>query len=239
MSKVDCFVVLDFESGGLDFSLSPATEIGLTVLHPDSLEEISRYSEYIYSDLTMVNDKFKPDVKPANPYQGGYYFEGAFNTTGITIETIQKEGLKVEQIVKGLIEQFQKAKLTKTHWSKPMIVGHNLAFDIPFLQLLFKLAKQDLSKYILGCKDYQGNWFPVFKDTMFMSKERWPKNEVFKLGHCCAEAGIEIFDAHRAINDVVATSDLLRYFLFSMRSTQVGGSSEKQEVKKTRRTFEV
>lgn len=237
MSKVDGYIVLDFETGGLQHKLCPATEIGVVVLHPDTLEEVSRYSQYIKSDLQMVDDSFKPTSIPENPYEGGYYFRGAFNTTGIKIETIQSEGLDVNKVVAGLIEEFKKAKFTKSGFSKPMIVGHNLAFDIPYLQTLFKLAKQDLSKYILGVKDHHDVWYPAYKDTMHISKECWPKEEVFKLGVCCARAGIEIYDAHRAINDVVATCDLLRYFWFRMRSDSVSG--EKTEIKKTRRTFEV
>lgn len=237
MSKIDSYIVFDFETGGLKHSLSPATEIGMLTIHPETLLETSRYTDYIKSELTLVEDSFKPESIPDNVYKGGYYFKGALGVTGITIDTIKKQGVDVVKVAERMAEEFSKGKLSKGHWSKPILVGHNLAFDIPILQVMFKIAKIDLTKLVQGFTDHQGNWSPMFKDTMYMAKEMWPVSDNYKLGHCCSLSGAEVIDAHRAMNDVVATGDLFRYFLNNMRNNKV--SIEKKEIVKARKTFQM
>ena len=240
MSRIDSYIVFDFETGGFNASHSPATEIGLQIIHPDSLQEICRYGELIKSDIRMVSDKFKPSEPeiPKNPYKGGFYFEGAFKTTGLTIEHLNKNGKEYIEVANIMAEKFAQGKLSKGAWSKPILVGHNLSFDIPFLQVLFSLAKIDLSKLVQGSADYKGNWFPYYEDTMHISKKKWPKSESYKLGDCCKMAGIELVDAHRAVNDVVGgTTPLFVHFINSMRSNKV--SQDQKETTKTRRTFQM
>jgi DNA polymerase III alpha subunit (gram-positive type) len=40
----------------------------------------------------------------------------------------------------------------------------------------------------------------------------------YNLAACCERAGIEMIDGHRAMNDVMPTTDLLRYFITRLRS---------------------
>ncbi len=237
MSKIDSYVVFDFETGGLKHTHSPATEIGMLTLHPDGLEETSRFDTIIKSEVILVEDNFKAD-QPDNVYEGGYYYKGALGVTGITVDQIKKQGMDVKKVAQAMAEQFLKAKLSKGHWSKPILVGHNLAFDVPFLQTIFDIAKIDLSKLVQGVNDHKGNWFPLIKDTMYYAKQRWPQADNYKLGNCCSMSGAEIVDAHRAMNDVVATGQLFSYFIKSMRSEVAGGKQQKEQ-EKARATFEM
>lgn len=241
MSRIDSYIVLDFETGGFDPAISAATEIGMQIIHPETLQEICRYGELFKSEMIMVADKFKPDDQnpiPKNPYKGGYYYEGAFKVTGLTLDFLNKNGKDYIEVANVMAEKFSQGKLSKGSWSKPILVGHNLAFDIPFLQTLFSLAKLDLAKFVQGSKDYKGVWYPYYKDTMHLSKMKWPNSESYKLGDCCKMAGIELVDAHRAVNDVVGgASPLFVHFINSMRSNQVS-QDQKQSIK-TRRNFEI
>src|SRR6266849_1723794 len=148
MSKVDAFAILDFETSGLKSDLCAITETAVQVIHPNSFQEISRYTEYVKSDFhpNIIKGDNKPDNKPINPYKGTWYFEGALNVTGLTIEFLKKNGKDYTEVAQRMAEEFSKGKISSNKFIKPVIVGHNIVFDINFLQVLFKLAKIDLSK---------------------------------------------------------------------------------------------
>ena len=61
-------------------------------------------------------------------------------------------------------------RTSNSRYKKPILVGHNITFDIGFIQQTFKDCKIDLSKYIAGEKDFFGNFFPTFIDTIHISK---------------------------------------------------------------------
>jgi DNA polymerase-3 subunit epsilon len=92
---------------------------------------------------------------------------------------------------------------------KPVVVGHNIPFDIGFMDELFKNEK---TKF----KDIISN---VYIDTMADAKRSWPKISSINLSTCCEQAGIELINAHRAMPDVLATADLFRYFTKKLSQT--------------------
>lgn len=245
--KVDNYVVMDFETTGLNFSYCPAIELGAQIINPDTLQEVARISEFIKptdtSKIKIVPNTFsfvKDGVLPKNVYTDEcYYSQGALDTHGITIDTLEQKGVDWKVLAKQFYDLVLSTRCTKSAWSKPILVGHNLRFDIPFLIDWFNHAKLDPSKIFQGDKDYYGNWQPFVLDTIHLSRARWSENTVFTLSACAEASGVEVVDAHRAIADVVVTSQIFTQDLLLMRSK--GGvatsKSEQPKVEKTRRTF--
>lgn len=217
------FVVFDFETGGLDSNKNPATEIALIVIDGGpGLEEICRYQELI---------------KPYN-YELQYE-EKAAKVSGVTIELVEDEGKDIVEVVEKVIGLFQAANLHNPKNSpglRPVLVGHNPTFDINFLHHIFeyyaklrpydKKSKafkgQDILEGLLrGNRDHFGNFQPQYIDTWALGK-MWfgADGELpnFQLGTLVEKAGVELSDAHRAMNDTVATADLLRTVIRNLRS---------------------
>lgn len=191
------YIVFDTETGGLDCKSNPILEIALVTLDVN-LKEINRYETYIkpYDDLEITS--------------------GALNANGIKIRDVENNGITKKEAIKNLIAYF-KNSMPGTHPSlKPVVVGHNIPFDIGFMDELFKNEK---TKF----KDLISN---VYIDTMADSKRSWPKISSINLTKCCEEAGIDLINAHRAMPDVLATADLFRYF-----TKKLGQDTSKQNLK--------
>jgi DNA polymerase III alpha subunit (gram-positive type) len=214
-------VCLDFETGGLKATKNPITQVAVQSFRIDTLEEISRYTDY----CQKYDDKL-------------IYEQGALDYTHITMHDIDN-GVPVKQLVKNLCEEFEKANIANNFRKKPILLGHNIAFDISFLRQIFNHCKVDLGKYLHCQDDEQGNSYPIFFDTMLMSQLKWaddPTMTSFKLEVCCEKAGIALYDAHDAQNDVSATKALFIYLTNHLRTG--AGVSEQSEQARFRSTFQ-
>ena len=119
-------------------------------------------------------------------------------------------------------------KSLKVGSAKPILVGHNIdSFDIPLLDDFLSFFGEDLSKYV--CTDFT-------IDTLWWSRVMFEESENYKLGTCCKNVGIEVINAHRALNDTIANRELIKKMISNMRG--FGGSIEKKE-KRFRETFEI
>ena len=69
--------------------------------------------------------------------------------------------------------------------------------------------------------------YPNLIDTFSLGKMTWgiSGEEKLNLGACCERANIKLTDAHGAMNDVVATADLFRWYMKKLRAKK-GESSE-------------
>lgn len=167
-----------------------------------------------------LNDTGEYDslIKPYGDYK---ITEGALKANGLTLEKINT-GKGSKLVVEEMIDFLNDQRVGKT---KPIVCAHNADFDIGFLVEFFAFHKKDIEKFI--------NPNHVF-DTMWRARERWVTLENYKLVTCCAAAGIELVDAHRALTDTRATKELTKYFLHSLRNDSTG---TKKEVR-YRETFE-
>jgi len=210
-------VVFDLETGGLDPLKSPIMEIGLVTADQITFEEEIQYE-------TLVK-----------PYQiEGRDLEvqqGAINVHGIQPSRCVREGRELRDIVAELIALFGKLKPkgSRTPLNYPVLSGHNVAFDVAFLDLAFAISGEELHRHVLS-----NNGQIIVWDTMQMALQNWNTtgDGKYNLGACCEKAGLGNFLAHSALADTRITLDLLRYFLRGMREGKKAAIVPTKETKK-------
>lgn len=209
--KINTYVIIDFENSGLDkkdgwhCNKHAATEFAGIAINGVTLEEILRYDNLI------------------KPYDANLIYEAeAAKFTGITREMCEKDGVPLKQLVEDMCLFFKEANLHNSRTAKPILVAHNWDFDRAYLQDIFRRAGVDLSVYVDGDKDAYGNFTPHGLDTMDLAKACWgpvtDQTTKFKLANCCERASIDVIDGHHAMNDVIPTVDLLKFFISRLRS---------------------
>lgn len=205
------YICFDVETGGLSEKVNPMTEFAMIVYGCENFEEKMRFESFVkpYNDL-----KLEPD---------------ALKHTGITLEML-KDGCEIKELVELLIEVFKNFTYGSSKFKyKPVLVGHNIAkFDIPFIQYAFNMFGYDLFDYVERYAE----------DTLFLGRTKWAgKQSKFNLGACCASAGIELIDAHRAMNDVECNVKLHQYLVNTLRQSGTFITPENQEKQSIRKTF--
>ncbi|WP_374712978.1 3'-5' exonuclease [Symbiobacterium terraclitae] len=87
-----------------------------------------------------------------------------------------------------------------------VIVGHNVSFDLSFLQAEFRR---------LGLTEWEGDWICTRALATFLRIGKESVNRAgypyisYKLGDVCEAMGIKLEGAHRALNDLEATEQVL------------------------------
>jgi len=212
------YIILDFETGGFNASKNAVTQIGMLCIDGETLQEVGRYESYI---------------KPYN-YQ---YDKAALDFTGLSLDFLENKGKELKEVAREVFELIKEwhQKTSKTYTKKPILVGHNLKFDVPFMQQIAKETKNDLSKLLEGQLDFYGNFYPGYIDTMYLAKLSHGNDISFPsytLGNCCSKMGVELVNAHNAINDVIGTKELLISYVNRLRNINTGeGVQEKIRVR--------
>jgi len=211
MAKYDSvFCVLDTETGGLpSLEKKKATkEVALTELAMVIVDNVS---------LEIIDKKswlFKP-----NYVKDLIYRQQALDVSHITLDMLQKDGLEMKtafQDIEAFVLKHSKSK------NKPYLVGHNLInFDLEFIVNLWDLNGKDAEKY------FNSTMF----DTMEFARLKYVELTNFKLGTIVAENKIDIVEAHRALNDTIATAEVWIKFVKCLRS------QGEQKEKRFRDTF--
>ena len=206
------FIILDYETGGFDGEKDAVTEMGMTALCGNTLKQLEQYSTYI------------------KPYEGFNYGQQALTATNISLELLNAEGIPVKEAVQQQEAFFAKYSSTKM-MDKAVFVGHNPLFDIMFANTLHnKFGKTKLEKYFQG-KQYGHLFIPQHIDTGTLGKMMFSKSSIpnYKLGTIIEKAGLELSDAHKAINDVIATEDYLRLCMQKLRNTSQSTSADSSD----------
>lgn len=190
------FIVLDCETGGLKAVENPITQIALMGVDAKTGKEIGRYETYI---------------KPYNDFRVD---PEALSKTMVDINDVMR-GADFKVVVKNIIEFCKKVAGGKLgQWTSPIIVGHNVPFDIAFIEVLFYLADKKMSDCFA-----HNNGIVYHRDTQQMARDFWPNETSIKLESCCDRAGIRLVDAHGAMNDVIATKKLFDWYLARIRGS--------------------
>lgn len=219
-NKNNPYLVIDFETGGFDCRRCAVTEIAVKILSGDTLKELGRYEAYI---------------KPYGAYE---YDQEALDFTGITLEKLDREGKELSVVIKELCQVIDEARekdgTKSSHNKKPIMVGQNIQFDKGFCHQMFKETKTDLKKYFSGEIDFFGNFHPESIDSIHLAKLTFGNDEMvtsYKLTLICGKLGIDIVDAHKAMNDVDATGNVLSSLTSRLRSGETGTNSDKIRVR--------
>jgi DNA polymerase III alpha subunit (gram-positive type) len=236
--QVANIIVWDLETGGLSADKYALAEIAMIAYDSETLEEVDRYEAIIapYSiPVPKVNEHgFALDkqgilcaianTKPDFDYIPAEYHPRALEVNGLTMRQINagKEG---KVVAKEILDFCKKhSKKLRGGVGKPIPAGHNLfSFDIPYLTAF-------LSYFNIEYTDCFQGWCI---DTLWLTRLRWPQDgEIVnhKLPTACEKAGVELIDAHRAMNDTEGNGRLLKKFISSMRENN-GGVEIKEEVK--------
>ncbi len=233
--KFHNFICLDFETGGLDKKNNfhaitcPITEVAIMGLQANTLEEIVRYTSYVkgrYSNGRYIGYSQLHDQE---------YQEGAIKATGITKEILEENGQDYKKVCSDIIEVFEKCH-SGSNFHKSVLFGHNIGYDIPFLQYLFKLCKKDLSKYLQGYYNHETNFCPVFFDTQYLSRAKSiDENQKHNLTDVAIREGFEPQDMHKAMNDVIITVDIFKKYILSLRNSS--NNNKDQEISLFRDSF--
>lgn len=201
MAKTPNILIFDYETGGFDPQANAVTEFAGIIIDGETLEEVSRYEAVLkpYSDDLLYDPK-------------------ALEFTGISMEQINT-GVDFKTFSKDYL-QFLKRGQSHAHAKyKTILVGHNVPFDIGFKQQLFYYMGKKIEDYVATGKDFYGNSYPKYFDTLPLAQIKWANEEMMshKLTDCALKVGIEIVNAHRAMNDVIATKDVFINFIKSLR----------------------
>lgn len=200
------FIIFDFETGGLDPNKNAVTEIAMLCVDGVKLQEVGRYESYI-----------KPYLME--------YEDNALKYTGLTLELLERKGKELSVVVEELtkaIDEWREKTDTTSHTKKPILVGHNVLFDIGFMQAIMKATGYDYTRYFsTSDKNFGTKRHIHYIDTVVISRMTWaadPTMTSFNLTSCVNKAGLELVDAHKAMNDVVATKELFVNFVNRLRN---------------------
>lgn len=198
------YIVFDCETGGLDENKNPITQYAAAILDGNSLKEIDRWETFVkpYGDLIIEKE--------------------ALDRTMVTMSDINS-GLSHKDFISTATEFWEnhRIKTKNREMGRLVPVGHNVPFDIRFLNWVLNFNK----------KPNIIEWMhPNFIDTFALAKLAFglTGEEKLNLGASCVNAKIKLTDAHGAMNDVEATANLLRWYMKKLRAKK-GESKEEAD----------
>ena len=209
--KQSNFVVFDVETGGFDPAKNPVMEIALLAIDGTTLKEIKRWETLIkpYDDLEIA--------------------QRAVETHGIKPAVAERDGMLLKDAVKYLAEWLDSVNPNKRGFNQASMVAHNAEFDMKFLEDMFNRCNKNLWSH---CRRV-----PIC--TMALSRMYLEKPNSLKLGNVVETMGLNLANAHRAMNDVVVTAEYFVNLSNRMRNNEVVSSKAVKKEKKQRETFQM
>lgn len=199
------YIVFDCETGGLDETKNPITQYAAVILDGKTLKEIDRWETFVkpYADLVIEQE--------------------ALDGTMVSMSDINS-GLNVKEFIATATEFWEahRVKTKKREMGRLVPVGHNVQFDIRFINWVLDFEKK---------RDMFEWHHPNFIDTYPLAKLAFgiKGDEKLNLGASCGNAKIKLTDAHGAMNDVEATADLLRWYMRKLRAKKGDSVNESNQ----------
>lgn len=225
LNKTAPICVLDFETGGFDPKVNAITEIAAITFDGDSLEEIARFECLL------------------KPYDNELLYDpDALRITNISMDLLNNSGLDFKTFTNDFISFLKKSNIYSHPKYRLILSGHNIQFDIKFLQALFIRMNKKIQDFFNCSEDYYGNQYPNFIDSLRLSQILWGDDSSMvdhKLNTCIQKAGFELVNAHRAMSDVIGNKDLFTYIINRMRNNISSNDSkdENKEIVRFREKF--
>ena len=192
-----CLIWIDTETTGLNPSIHEVIEVGILVVKGDTLEETDRYYSKIAPKHIETADERALLINH-------YSWQAWADAPG------------GESVVEMMEPYFGEDKV---------ICGHNVEFDIAFVESLFRSWGKEPPKYA------------GIIDTKRVAKTLNVKSASYRLGALCQKFGIDTGNAHCALDDTVANVALFRYlyrnYNFSLQ-TMVLAKTGKQQMRVTK-----
>lgn len=208
MAQQANYIVYDLETSGLKVGTHGVMELAMMAIDSVTLEEIARYETLIAPYPIMFEDEEGNEA-----FKEYEVNQVALDINGLTMKKIETSGKPAKEVIKE-IEEF--VKKCKAGSKKPVLVGHNIIkFDNPHLANFFMSNKKDPGKL------FDSNYFV---DTQQESHKMFPEatgrgeNTLSKL---CERFGVDKFDAHSAMPDVVANAAVFVKILKKQRGESV------------------
>lgn len=205
------FICFDTETGGLWPQNNPILEIALIGVNQE-LEKVFTYETYVKPYRGKKTDEF-PEGKEL------IVTKEALDANGINMKDVIEKGIDAKKLYKDLVDRFKDFKSGR--YQKPILAGHNIGnFDLSFLEYLFNLYEEPSANGTNALYKYVDRF--VF-DTITYSRIKFGKIERpnYQLGDLCKSFGIELTDAHRAMNDTIATTDLVCAYIKDVREGKI------------------
>lgn len=220
------WLILDCETGGLNPLENPVTEIAMIAVDKVDFRVVNQWETLIkpYAELVVTKE--------------------ALENTGMTMSDING-GRPINKVVDIMIQFLENITPSGDRGrNKPLIVGHNVGFDIRFITKMFELADKQLIDYVdSSVEDIEGKkpreGYVNCLDTLRLSRELWKDEGKFTLSDCCRRIGVDHIAAHRAMPDVIATSKLFRYIIDKMIVKKVSSKAQLDEDEETRKVDEL
>lgn len=178
------YCVIDTETTGLlQEKRAEVIEVACLGLDHRNMSEISRFD-------SLVQPRNIDLSKPIPQWA-----KGAFDIHKISVEELRKAP-KSEEICNKLIGYFK-------NLNRPILVGHNLEFDILFLRRLFESCDLVLDDYIWGLKI---DTYPIAH--LFWGGDASMPN--IKLKTVAQKTKVKLSSEHRAMGDVEETAEVFK-----------------------------
>lgn len=184
-SQVKYIVMADTETGGLPNSNVKAfddialCEVALVVIDVPNLK---------------ICDEFSAIIKPYK--EGLIYSAEAEEVHKITKQVIDEQGIELKDAFKIVKQYLTKYK---NPYHKAIFGGHNFAgYDMSFFENMFSFFEDDIYNYV--------KWV---EDTQKLAYYAFPELPNYKLTTCCNAVGVELVEAHRALQDTKSNALLM------------------------------
>lgn len=213
------YIVYDLETTGLKVGVHGVCEIALLAIDSVTLQELERYEAVIAPYKMKILDE-----ETGDEIEVDYIFDPiALNINGLTEQKI-RAGKDPKVAIKEIIA-FEKRN--RSGAKKSRLVGHNIIkFDNPHIGMLFMSLGFDISKV------FNTNYF---SDTMAMSHDMFPDctgRGEHTLARLCERFGVDKFDAHSAMPDVIANTAVFVKILKKQRGEAISlGEEQKDRVR--------